>query len=86
MFVKVKFANILNIVEDKLIIPEITNSSLNNAKFMNAFKNLLHDDTENFNQLININNALKKISSDHPPYSIAAKRVYENLISFSKAT
>ena len=86
IFVKVKFANILNIVEDKLIIPEITNSSLNNEKFMNAFKSLLHDDTENFNQLININTALKKISSDNPPYSIAAKRVYENLISFSKAT
>ena len=60
--------------------------SLNNEKFMNAFKSLLHDDTKNFNQLININTALKKISSDHPPYSIAAKRVYENLISFSKAT
>ena len=85
-FINVKFANILNIIENKMIIPEITNSALNEKKFMNAFKSLMHDDVENLNQLKNINIALKKISSDDPPYLIAANRIYSNLISFSKAT
>ena len=39
-FVKVKYANIINIMADKMIIPEITNSKLNNNNFLKAFKKL----------------------------------------------
>ena len=34
--VKIKFANILNILENKMIIPEITNSNLKKKRFYKA--------------------------------------------------
>ena len=43
LFIKIKFANILNILwQNKMIIPEITNSNLNPKNiFIKQFKNLI---------------------------------------------
>ena len=42
-FVKVKYANIINIMANNMIIPEIVNSKLNMIKFSELFKKLVHN-------------------------------------------
>ena len=79
IFVKSKYANILNIIQNKKIIPEITNSSLKNDIFLAQFKQLIHDDKSNLTQIKNVNIALKKINATEPPYIIAANRIIEYL-------
>ena len=79
MFIKIEYANILNIIQNKKIIPEVTNSSLNNDSFLIEFKKLLHNNDLNLIQIKNVNNALKKIESNKPPYLIAANCIIEYL-------
>ena len=74
-FIKVKFANLINIFENKLIIPEIVNSKLNNKSFLKGFESLMNDDELNHNQIKNINIALKNFESHSPPYVLAANRI-----------
>ncbi len=78
-FIKIKYANILNILENKLIIPEITNSNLNKINFENGFKKLINDNKSNFEQINKINMILKNIETKKPPYLIAAERILNNL-------
>jgi len=80
-FVKVKYANIINIIEDKYIIPEITNSQLNKKTFIKAFKSLMHNNSLNNQQITNINKSLYQIESDEPPYKIGANRIINYIIS-----
>lgn len=74
-FVKVKYANIINIIENDMIIPEITNSSLNKNTFINGFKNLINNEKDNIIQIKNINKSIKKIESNQSPYLLAAKKI-----------
>ena len=69
------FANIINIRENKMIIPELTNSNLNKKKFIIELNKLLTNDKLNLNQINSINNSLKKIVLNEPPFEIAAKRI-----------
>ena len=78
-FIKVKYANILNILENKLIIPEITNSNLNKISFEKGFKKLINDHKSNEEQINKINIILKNIETKNPPFSTAAKRILANL-------
>ena len=78
-FIKIKYANIINIIENKIIIPEITNSNLNKKSFLNAFSALLNDTDSNIKQIKNINKTINKIIKKEPPYEVAAKEVYEFL-------
>ena len=78
-FVKVKYANIINIIKNKMIIPEITNSKLNNNTFLQGFEKLIIDDKANTDQIENINNALIEIQADKPPYLLAANRIISYL-------
>lgn len=78
-FIKVKYANILNIFENKMIIPEITNSKLNEKIFLFEFKKLIEKKKSNIEQIKNINKALKKIDSGAPPYYLAAKQILSYL-------
>ena len=75
LFAKVKYANIINIIEDKMIIPEITNSNLNKKIFIEEFEKLIFDENFCFNQINNVNRSLKKITVDVPPYSFAANLI-----------
>ena len=78
-FIKVKYANILNILENKLIIPEITNSNLNKVSFEKGFKRLIKDDKSNEEQINKINKILKNIETKKPPFYSAAIRILANI-------
>ena len=78
-FIKVKYANILNIIENKMIIPEITNQNLNNKIFLSNFIKLMNNENLNLVQIKNINKSLLKIQSNLPPYEIATKTILKYL-------
>ena len=78
-FVKVRYANILNIFTNKMIIPEITNSKLNFKIFLHEFDKLINDDQANTKQIENINKALIEIQAKEPPYLLAANRIISYL-------
>ena len=78
-FIKVKYANILNILENNLIIPEITNSNLNKISFEKGFKKLIHDKKSNDEQINKINKILKNIETKNPPFYSAAMRILDHL-------
>jgi lipid-A-disaccharide synthase len=79
LFVKIKYANIINIVENKMIVPEVTNSNLNKKVFLQEFKKLISDEELASNQIKDINVALKKIAVNEPPYSFAANLIFSYL-------
>ena len=79
LFIKIKYANIINIIENKMIIPEITNSKLNNNIFLHEFNKLIIDENANSLQIKNINNTLRAIQADKPPYLLAANRIISYL-------
>ena len=70
-FIRIKFANILNILENKMIIPEITNSNLKKNFFIKQFNNLLIDEKSNCKQIEKVNKAISKIELLKPPFEIA---------------
>ena len=76
LFIKIKYANIINIIENKMIIPEITNSNLNKKVFIEEFIKLISDEELASNQIKNINRTLKKIAVEEPPYSFAANLIF----------
>lgn len=78
-FVKVKYANIINIIENKMIIPELTNSNLNESIFLHQFDNLIHNQKSNSLQINNVNESLKKFYISKPPFILAADRVISYL-------
>ena len=84
-FINVNFANIINILENKMIIPEITNSKLNKKSFLVEFKKLMHNDKDNLKQIRDVQSSINKIEADKPPYSIAVERIISYLPNFSKA-
>ncbi len=79
LFVKIKYANIINIIENRMIVPEITNSNLNKKKFIEEFIRLISDKELASNQIKSINKTLKKISVNEPPYSLAANLIFSYL-------
>jgi len=79
IFVKVRYANIINIIANKMIIPELTNSSLTKKKFIKYFVNLITDVDSNEKQIIAINSYLNQIETNQPPFTIAAKKIDEYL-------
>ena len=78
-FIKVKYANLLNILENEFIIPEITNSKLNKISFEKGFKKLINDNKSNADQINKVNMILKKIETKNPPFYTAAIRILANL-------
>jgi lipid-A-disaccharide synthase len=74
-FINVKYASIINIINNKMIIPEITNSKLNKKILLTQFIKLMSDNHSNNIQIKNINNTLKNINLEQPPYTLAADRI-----------
>ncbi len=74
-FINVKFANLINIVANQMIIPELTNSNLQKDVFISEFKKLIEDDSRNLIQINKVNEILKKFNVNEPPYDLAAKRI-----------
>ena len=59
-----------------MIIPEVTNSKLNNHSFIKEFEKLMHSNELNLKQIKEINNSLNRIETNTPPYILAAKRIF----------
>ena len=74
LFIKVKFANILNIIDSQMIIPEITNFKLKKNIFLKLFDELMVGN-KNKLQIKEINRVLKDVHGQSPPYEIACKRI-----------
>ena len=77
--VKVRYANIINIIANKMIIPELTNSNLTKIQFIKYFDNLVTDFDSNVRQIIAIKGFLNQIETNQPPFTIAAKKINEYL-------
>ncbi len=76
LFVKVKYANIINIMANNMIIPEIVNSKLNPKKFLELFKKIIHNsDDINNKQIINSKKIIKEFEFNQSPASIAANEI-----------
>ena len=78
-FVNIKYGNILNIIENKMIVNEITNSNLNKIVFFFFFKIFINSDDENIKKNIKIKKVLENMVQDKPPYVIASERVIKYL-------
>ncbi len=74
-FVRVKYANIINIISNQMIIPEVINSNLNERKLLDSFINLFNSKTNQENQINLINNYLKEIVKEFSPYEVSINRI-----------
>ena len=75
LFTNIRFANILNIISNTKIIPEIVNSNLNKDIFITQFENLMINNEANYNQIQNAKKVMKKLETNSPPYSIISERI-----------
>ena len=81
-FVRVKYANIINIISDQMIIPEVVNSSLNKRRLLDSFLNLFNSKTNQENQINSINIYIKEIVKEFSPYEESVNRI-KKLLNFS---
>ncbi len=84
-FVKVKYANLINIISNKMIIPEIINSNLNERNLLKSFLNLLLSSDRQNVQINEINKYLKEIVKDYSPYDVCVEKINSLINSSSKA-
>jgi len=75
--IKIRFANILNILNNKMIIKEVVNQNLTSNNLLLAFDTLLNDKSFRDNQISNIKKSLFQIESAGNPYDICEKRINE---------
>jgi lipid-A-disaccharide synthase len=75
--VNVRFANILNILSNKMIIKEVVNRNLNKKNLLKAFGVLLYDQNFRDKQILEIGQYLPEIQSETNPYDICEKRITE---------
>ena len=75
--IKIKFANILNILNNKMIIKEVVNKELNKKNLLKAFDCLLHDKSFRDNQISEVRKSLYEIQTLNDPYDICEKRIIE---------
>ena len=73
--INIKFANILNILNNKMIITEVVNDKLNKKNLLFAFNQLIFDKSFRDNQIKNVKKSILEIDSLSNPYEICEKRV-----------
>ena len=76
-FVKVKYANLINIFVNRMIIPELTNFNLTKKKFTNEFELLINNEKRNHEQLFQIQDHIKYFENNQSPYDLCVKRIIE---------
>lgn len=83
--VKIKFANIINIMANQMIIPEIINNKLDQINFLNNFKILINN-PNNINeiQIKKSNYYIKKLVLEKSPAEIAVNEIIK-LLFLTKA-
>ena len=74
-FIKIRFANILNILNNKMIIKEVVNKQLTKKNLLIAFDILLNDKEFRDIQIYNVQKSLSEIESFDNPYDICEKRI-----------
>ena len=79
LLVRVKFANIINIIANKMIIPELTNSNLKKNIFIKRFNKLVLDDKSNNLQVKKVEKIVNLIEKNKSPYKIASKQIKKYL-------
>ena len=84
-FVRVKYANIINIISNQMIIPEVINSNLNERKLLDSFLNLFSNNQNQQNQINSVNIYLKEIVKDYSPYEVCINRINKLFTFYSKA-
>ena len=84
-FVRVKYANLINIISNEMIIPEVVNSNLNEKKLLNIFLKLFNDREKQETQINSINMYLKEIVNDFSPYDVSVNRINKLINPSSKA-
>ena len=84
-FVKVKYANLINIISNQMIIPEVVNSNLNKKKLIDSFLNLLNNKKNQERQINLINLYINEIVNDYSPYDVSVNRINKLINSSSKA-
>ena len=75
--IKIKFANILNILNNKMIIKEVVNNDLNKKNLLKAFDVLLNNKNFRDKQIFDVKNSLFQIQNSDNPYDICEKRIIE---------
>ncbi len=84
-FVRVKYANIINIISNQMIIPEIVNSNLTKGKLLNSFVNLFNNKNNQENQINLIKIYIKEIVKEFSPYEVSINRINKLINLSSKA-
>ncbi len=84
-FVRVKYANLINIISKKMIIPEVINSNLNKKNILSSFSNLLNSKKNQSEQINSINKYLGEIVRENSPYKLSVDRINELINLSSKA-
>ena len=84
-FIRIKYANLINIISNKMIIPEVVNSNLNKKNLLSSFSNLLNCDENQINQVNSVNIYLKEIVKEFSPYKVSVDRIKELINPSSKA-
>ena len=74
---KIRFANILNILNNKMIIKEVVNKDLNKGNILKAFEVLLNNQSFRDEQIREVKNTLFQVQSSINPYDICEKRIIE---------
>ena len=75
--INIKFANILNILSNKMIITEVVNNKLNKKNLLIAFNQLIFDKSFREKQIKNVEKSIIDIDSFSNPYEICEKRVID---------
>ena len=75
--INIRYANILNILNNKMIIKEVVNQDLNKKNLLTAFDTLLNDKKFRDNQIFLVQKSLSQIQSPTNPYDICEKRITE---------
>ncbi len=73
--INIRFANILNILNNKMIITEVVNNKLNKKNLLFAFNKLISDQSFRDNQIKNVKESIFEIDSLSNPYEICEKRI-----------
>ena len=73
--INIRFANILNILNNKMIITEVVNNKLNKKNLLFAFNKLISDQSFRDNQIKNVKESISEIDSLSNPYEICEKRI-----------
>ena len=75
--IKIRFANILNILNNKMIIKEVVNKELNKKNLLKAFEILFKNKKFRNTQISDVKKSLFKVDSYIDPYEICEKRIIE---------